>query len=126
MGLLSPGPGQKPHRAKNVTSADELTDAAELVVMLFPADASSATEVGAKDADSTTAPHGRLMRLLYRIGLHACVRVPAASVAELLGTVRLIAWVVLVLGTLAIMIPAGMPAWAFITVIAIGSAGFII
>lgn len=126
MGLLSPGPGQKPHRAKNATSEDELTDAAEIVIMLFPADSSSASDADAKDAGDTATLPARIGRLIRRIGLQARVTVPASDAGEMLGFGRLVAWVFLVLGTLAIVVPAGMTPRNIITVIALELAGFII
>jgi hypothetical protein len=130
MGLLSPGPGQKPHRAKNTTSEDELTSAAEIVIMLLPADATSASDTGAKDADDTAMLPKRLAGLMRRIGLGARISVPAKDAGEMLAAVRYLStittWAGLILGTLAIMVPAGMTPGTIITVLAIELAGFVI
>lgn len=129
MGFLrGPGPGQKPPRAASPPREDEATNAAELVIVLFPAGATPAAATGSKDVTDSGKPATRLMGLVRRIGLQLRLSVPPTDAAEMLRAVQhvgiILAWAVTVLGTLAITVPAGMSARTIITVIALELAGF--
>jgi len=125
MGMLSPGPGQKPRAKSAPREDDDPTRAAEIVIMLFPAGATPAADADAdaKDVGKEMLP-AWLTRLARRIGLQAWISVPAPNAGQMLAAVCVFAWTALVLGTLAIMIPAGMTAGAIIAVIALELAGF--
>jgi transcriptional regulator with XRE-family HTH domain len=111
------------------SSEDELTSSAELVVMLFPVGPSPDTAARASHVAGTEKQSSYLARLMRRIGLQARLSVPGSHATEMLHVLRQVsivtAWVVLMIGTLAIMAPAGMAAGLIVIVVAIEFLGFV-
>jgi transcriptional regulator with XRE-family HTH domain len=108
---------------------DKLTSKAELVLMLFPADGSPASVSNTPDTAKAEKQSGSIASLMRRLGLQAQLSVPASEAGEMLNVLRQVsivfAWVALVIGTLAIMAPAGMTAKPIIIVIVIEFLGFV-
>jgi transcriptional regulator with XRE-family HTH domain len=108
---------------------DELTCAAEVTFWLFPPDPMPASASSTPGAADTEQQPSRLESLIRRIGLRASLIVPGSNAGEMLSLLRqvstVLSWVALVLGTLAIMAPAGMTARSIIIVITIEFLGFV-
>jgi hypothetical protein len=59
-------------------------------------------------------------------GVHARITVPAKDAGEMLTTLIAATWALTVLVTLAITVPAGLPAATVVTILAIELTGFVI
>jgi hypothetical protein len=103
--------------------------AAELHIMKIPASDPQANP-GTREISTSASPASPLLATLRRAGfaVQARMTVPAANAGEMLAMLRNVAlavtWAVTVIITLAVAIPAGVPADAIIAIVAIELIGF--